>query len=69
MSGSFGNPATVSITAEFDDKEFTPPPCWNILSDYAEFEYTIEDNKLRLGFDDIFLTFKRDKDKKASIKK
>ena len=57
ISSDEGDNAHGTITVSFNDEDFDPPACWDI-DDQATFDFeTSGKNKMRLGYDDIYLSF------------
>lgn len=57
ISGEMGNDTGSTIECRFDMDDFDVPHCWTIDSSEAILDYELSDDTLRLGNNDVWMTF------------
>ena len=59
ISGEMGNDNGNSIECRFDMDDFDVPFCWTIHSAKDSLDYELSEDTLRLGHNDVWMTFHR----------
>lgn len=59
VSGLMGNDTGHTVECRFDMDDFDVPRCWDINTSKAVFEYELDDDTLRLGHNNVWMTFHR----------
>lgn len=57
ISGEMGNDTGSTIECRFDMDDFDVPFCWTIDSSKATLDYELSDDTLKLGHNDVWMTF------------
>lgn len=66
ISGQMGNDTGSKIECRFDTDDFDVPYCWDIKSAKDVLEYELDADTLKLGHNDVWMTFHRMRDEGVS---